>query len=124
MPLTILVVDDNRLALRLAQLLLEKEGHNVIPLSNWADTATELFGKDIDLAMIDVNMPGLQGDRLVQILRQSRRGQRTPVLLISDLPEETLRQKAQSCLADDWVRKPLEMVTLRPKLERLCGNTA
>jgi CheY-like chemotaxis protein len=120
MGLTILVVDDNKLALRLAQLSLQKEGHTVIALENWADTGTELFGREIDLALIDVNMPGLQGDSLVRILRQSRRGQRTPIVLLSDLPEEALRQKAQACLADDWMRKPLDVPKLREKIQRIC----
>ena len=121
-PRTILVVDDNTLALRLATMTLQRDGHSVIAIANWADTARELFGKDIDLAIVDVNMPGLSGDRLVGILRQSRKGQRTPILLVSDLPEEMLRMKAQACCADDWMRKPLEREALRQKIERVCGS--
>jgi len=117
---TALVVDDNALALRLAQAILEREGHKVIAVANWSEVTNILFSQDVDIAFIDINMPGLQGDRLTEILKQTRRGRETPVVLCSNLPADSLREKAQFSGANDWIQKPLTPDSLRAKIEKLC----
>jgi len=124
MGVTVLVVDDNSLALRLSRMVLEREGHRVVALAHWSDVSDTLFREDIDIAFVDVNMPGLQGDQLVSILKQTRKGRATPVILVSNLPSETLRQKAQSSGADDWIQKPLTSEAVRQKIEKLVRTTS
>ena len=79
MPLTALIVDDNLLALRLTRAVLERDGHKVVALSHWSDVADMLYREEVDIALVDVNMPGLQGDKLVEILKQTRRGRNMPL---------------------------------------------
>ncbi len=118
MPLTALVVDDNPLALRLARAVIEREGHRVVALAHWAEVTDVVFREEIDIAFFDVNMPGLQGDKLVEILKQTRRGRSMPIVLVSNLPPDTLREKAQAAGADDWIQKPLTGEAVRARIER------
>lgn len=115
---TALIVDDTPLALRLGQAILEKEGLRVLATAKWSDVADLLFRDEVDVVFVDVNMPGLQGDRLVEILRGTRRGRQTRIVLLSNLPPETLREKAQTSGADDWIQKPLSGESVREKLRK------
>jgi CheY-like chemotaxis protein len=119
MALTALVVDDNPLALRLSRAVLEKEGIRVLEVARWPEVSDIFYREEIDLVLCDVNMPGIQGDKLVEILKQTRRGRKVPVLLVSNLSADILREKAKNAGADDWIQKPLTGEVLREKLERL-----
>lgn len=118
MAITAVVVDDNPLALRLSKALLEREGHRVLAIPRWSEVSDLLFREEVDVVFVDVNMPGLQGDKLVEILKGTRRGRQLPIILISNLPVESLREKAQAAGADDWIQKPLTSEMVRTKLEK------
>jgi len=118
MKLNILIVDDGPRALRLGRAIIEREGHAVVPISNWSQVAPAMFGEKVDMLLVDVNMPGLNGDRLVEIVKQTGTGRRTPIILVSNLPEEDLRQKAQLSGADGWAQKPLTTEKVRELVKR------
>jgi len=122
--ITALAVDDNPLALRLTRMLLERDGHRVIALARWSDVFPALFEQDIDVAFIDVNMPGLGGDRLLQVVRATDRGRLLPCILVSTLPQDVLAEKARAAGADGWIQKPLTGDSVRGELRRVCKPVA
>jgi len=114
----VLVVDDDAFAIKLAKAVLEKEGANVIGVSTWPEVNAAFFDHEVALAFIDCQMPGLQGDQLVRILKQSPRGKKTPLILVSSLPEDDIRARAESSAADGWLQKPLTTSKVRTILRK------
>src|SRR5687767_1646654 len=114
----ILLVDDSDLALELAKMKLEEAGYAVVTLNSPFGFSATFRAERPDLVLLDVSMPALQGDRLVQIARRhwsshppSRAGvlgtppKRCPIVLYSDRPARELRSIALNCGADAYVAK-------------------
>lgn len=67
---TILVVDDNEEYLEVTRRLLEREGHEVLAVTNGPDALAQLRQSQIDLLLLDYFMPGMTGEDVVVQLRQ------------------------------------------------------
>ncbi len=118
--LKILVVDDNPLARRLAAAIIEREGHEVVAVDAWHQVNQLIFKEGVDLAFVDVNMPGLSGDKLIEILKRSRSGKQLPLVLLSDLPAEDLAKRAVKAGADGFLNKPLTTAAVKEVIREHC----
>jgi len=67
---TILLVDDNPEYLEATRLLLEREGHQVIPAASGLEALSLLRKQSVDLMLLDYFMPGMTGEEVVLQLRQ------------------------------------------------------
>jgi CheY-like chemotaxis protein len=105
--LTILVLDDNPLVLKLARALLEREGSTVLTAASWIEFNHVLAANTPDIIFLDVNLPSIKGNRLSEVLKSQSNKKDIPIVLISDLPEKSLEEMFPSSGADAWLRKPL-----------------
>lgn len=88
----VLVIDDDPFMLKVISDLLQKAGFQVHAQES-AVGATQVIVKDrIDAAVIDWNLPGMQGDDVIRLLRTWEEMKDLPVLLITGAPEETLER--------------------------------
>lgn len=78
---TILCVDDNEQALSIRKILLETRGYRVLACSNGEDALEQFRKGGIDLVMTDLVMPGLDGARLIDQIKEV--SPRTPAILLS-----------------------------------------
>lgn len=117
--LTILVLDDNPLVLKLARALLEKEGATVLTAASWIEFNHVLATHTPDLILIDVNLPSIKGNRLSEVLKSQASKKHIPIVLISDLPEKALEEMFPASGADAWIKKPLTRDKLIDIADRL-----
>jgi len=79
----ILVVDDDAATLRIIELLLERNGYSV-RTANTGENALTLIREMVPAAMIlDVNMPGMSGFDVCQIIKRDERFDKIPVILLT-----------------------------------------
>lgn len=78
---TILCVDDNEQALSIRKILLETRGYRVLACSNGEDALEHFRKGGIDLVMTDLVMPGLDGARLIDQIKEA--SPQTPAILLS-----------------------------------------
>jgi CheY-like chemotaxis protein len=104
---TVLILDDNPLVLKLARALLEREGATVLTASSWIEFNHAIGSNDPDIILLDINLPGIKGNRLSEVLKLQTNKSGIPIILISDLPERSLQEILPSSGADAWLRKPL-----------------
>lgn len=69
MSKTALVVDDNAANRRLAAMLLKKVGWEVDEVEDGYQAIDYLKSKTVDIVLLDINMPGMNGDEVCRILR-------------------------------------------------------
>lgn len=115
---TVLVLDDNPLVLKLARALLEREGATVLTAASWIEFNHVLAANTPDIIFLDVNLPSIKGNRLSEVLKSQSNKKDIPVVLISDLPERALEEMFPSSGADAWLRKPLTREKLIEVIER------
>lgn len=101
----ILVVDDDEHILQLVTIHLKKEGYDVLTAQHAEEALAILEDEVVNLAIVDVMMPGMNGFELTKILT---RDLDIPVLLLT--AKDQLADKEQGFLAgsDDYLIKPFE----------------
>lgn len=101
----ILVVDDDPTLAMIAGEILELEGYEVRIQTTPFGTTVALAEFRPDLVLLDVNMPGLAGDKLLPLLRATRDGVGARIVFFSSNDEESLRAKVKTAGADGFIRK-------------------
>lgn len=101
----VLMVEDSRNAARLMRDVLEREGYEVFEAGNGAEALELLDAQRVDIIVLDVMMPVMDGYEFTEKLRYV--GDMTPILMVTakDLPEE----RCQGFIAgtDDYMVKPV-----------------
>ncbi len=117
--ITVLLVEDDA-ALRLTtRLVLEKFGFTVVTATDGLDGLDRLDDGGVDVAVIDVMMPRLDGIGLTKRIRDSVRWRDLPILLLTarDLPHDQVVGLESG--ADDYVTKPFDGEVLAARLRAL-----
>lgn len=121
--LRILVADDNPVNLRVTRGIMEHAGHTVITAADGEQALTMLEAEqDIDLAIIDMQMPGLSGLDVVRHWRFMEQGHLPIVILTADAREESMRA-CREAGADAFLTKPINGIDLIDTVARLVTAT-
>ncbi|HEY6877909.1 MAG TPA: response regulator [Polyangiales bacterium] len=88
----VLVIDDDPFMLKVITDLLEKAGYHVITRDSPSGATQVLVSERVDAAVIDWNLPGLQGDAVIRLLRSWEEVRDLPVLLVTGAPRDTVEQ--------------------------------
>jgi adenylate cyclase len=112
----ILIADDDAVSRKLLRRLLEQDGHSVHAAANGAE-ALELFGEqDIDVVLLDIVMPGLDGISVLERLKATHTSNHVPVIMISAVDEAESVVRCIETGADDYLPKPFNPVLLRARI--------
>ncbi|MDY6896789.1 MAG: response regulator [Cyanobacteriota bacterium] len=118
----VMLVDDDRMILRLVKTLLEPWGIKVNILSNSLQFWDELESIKPDLLVLDVQMPNIDGIELCQLLRNDSRWAWLPIIFLTGQRDADTIQQVFSAGADDFINKPVvapELITrIFNRLER------
>jgi two-component system OmpR family response regulator len=99
----ILVVDDEARIREVVQYALEKEGFRVTGVDTGAAALAAVSRGDVDLVVLDVMLPGIDG---LEVCRRLRAKSATPILFLSARGEEIDRVVGLEVGGDDYIAKP------------------
>ena len=116
---SIMVIDDEQEILRLLKRTLEPEGCDVATANGGVSAFLLMEERRPDLVILDIMMPGLDGFRVLELIRQRSN---VPVIMLTARGEVTTVRDALGLGADDYVRKPFHtrelLARIRAKLRR------
>lgn len=107
---TIVVVDDEQAITDLIEIYLKNENYNVAKFDNGQDALDYIEREKVDLAILDIMLPDLNGFTVCQRIREKYH---FPVIMLTAKDEETDKITGLTLGADDYITKPfrpLEMV--------------
>jgi DNA-binding response OmpR family regulator len=104
MPQRVLVIDDSPILLDLTVKALGAAGLDARGAADLAGLDAALSEGPVQLILVDVNMPEMFGDDVVEFLRVQRKVD-ARLLLYSDLPEDELARRATAAGADGYIVK-------------------
>jgi two-component system, chemotaxis family, chemotaxis protein CheY len=123
MALNVLVVDDSAVmrsmlirTLRLSGLPLT----NVYQAGDGAEALTLLAAHDVDLALVDINMPVMNGEQLIQRVREDARLAGVALIVVSTEGSET-RIEALKARGASFIHKPFTPEQVRTTVLRVLG---
>ena len=111
-PFTVLIVDDNPVNRELWSLYLASEGHEVETAADGEEALRLLDEAPVDLVLLDVMLPGLDGFEVLEKLRRERTPEELPVVMATakDKSEDIVRGFELG--ANDYVTKPIHLDVL------------
>lgn len=115
----ILVIDDSELAREMLCDLLEAAGHRVVSLPSPIGATRAALKQALTVVVIDVDMPGMPGDKLASLFREHRQLDHLGIVLVSGTHEADLRELAERSGADASVAKSRLQTDLTPTVERV-----
>ena len=115
------MVEDNEMLLSGISKTLEDFGHCVEGFTHGSRADQHLKHEGADLAIIDINLPGMDGLGITQRLRQ--REQKLPVLILTARSSTEDRVRGLDAGADDYLVKPFAMAELAARVRALGQKT-
>jgi two-component system, OmpR family, response regulator ChvI len=116
LPRTIALVDDDQNILTSVSIALEAEGFAVRTYTDGAEALKGLADKPVDVAVLDIKMPRMDGMELLSRIRQKSR---MPVIFLTSKDEEVDEILGLRMGADDYIRKPFSQRLLIERIRAL-----
>jgi CheY-like chemotaxis protein len=118
--LRILLAEDNPVNQRLALRLLEKMGHRITLVDNGQDALQRMMQGGIDLVLMDVQMPELDGLTATRRIRQWElaHGGHVPIIAMTARAMQGDRERCLEAGMDDYLSKPIDSERLRTLVSR------
>ena len=110
----ILIADDDKDIIRLLKIYLASDGIEIAEACDGGQAIGSLANDDIDLALIDIMMPRVDGYELIKHIRQRKRY--IPVIVISAKVSLSDRVLGMDIGADDYITKPFEPLEVAAKV--------
>ena len=121
MPQTIALVDDDRNILTSVSMTLEAEGFAVRTYTDGAEALRALMQQPVDLAVLDIKMPRMDGMELLEKLRKSSD---LPVIFLTSKDDEVDELMGLRMGADDYIKKPFSQRLLIERIRTLLRREA
>jgi signal transduction histidine kinase len=117
-PVKFLLVDDLPENLLSLEALLRREDLLLLKAKSGDEALELLLDHDVALALIDVQMPGLSGFELAELIRGNERTRRIPIIFVTAGSHSSERRfQGYGAGAVDFIQKPIEPDVLRSKTE-------
>ncbi|WP_297507829.1 hybrid sensor histidine kinase/response regulator [uncultured Caulobacter sp.] len=115
-PINFLLVDDLEENLLALEALLQREGLTCLKARSGEEALELLLVHEVALALLDVQMPGMDGFELAEFMRGSERARHIPIIFVTAGAASSQRRfRGYEAGAVDFIQKPIEAHILRSK---------
>lgn len=112
----ILVIEDDSLIRNEIVILLEKAGYQVDEITDFKDTTQQAMKYDVDLILLDLNLPGESG---FQICKNLKAKESIPILILTSRDRLNDEIHALKLGADEYLTKPFRKERLLARIENI-----
>jgi len=118
----ILISDDEKIMLKIIELRLKKDGHEVIVTSNGKEAIEQIKLHDPDMIIADIMMPFTSGLEIVSMVKQNHLHRKVPIIILSAMGQENVVLEAFNLGADDYITKPFSPNEFSMRVKRLAAS--
>jgi len=118
----ILIVDDSPTTRKLVGYVLKKKGYTTEEAEDGMDAMEKLGGSEIDLVIVDLNMPNMDGISFVKNLRNGYYNPDLPVVMLTTTSDGDLKEEALGAGVNMFLNKPIQPEVLIYKIESLLAG--
>jgi putative two-component system response regulator len=115
----ILIVDDQPQNIELLEAYLAGQDYEIITAANGEEALEKLSGNQIDLILLDVMMPGIDGFEVTRRVRKDNTHRLLPIIMVTALRETEDRVKGIEAGCDDFISKPIDKTELLARVRSL-----
>lgn len=116
---TILIVDDDEMILKMAEFILQQDGYDVVKCLSGMSCLEYLKYGQVDLILLDVEMPIMSGIQTLEILRSNEAFVNIPVMFLTASADVETVATASSLGAAEYVVKPFMPQELVERVKKI-----
>ena len=117
---SILIVDDSRTNILLLESMLENRGYTSVYSCLSAKEAYNLLDEfSIDIILLDVNMPGIDGIEACKTIKKIPKHKQIPIIMVTADDSDKNLEDSFNAGASDFVTKPVNFITLSTRMKNL-----
>jgi two-component system chemotaxis response regulator CheY len=120
MAKTILVIDDSASLRQVVKMALTGAGYNVIEAGDGQAALALLDGRQVNMAVCDVNMPIMNGIEFVKAAKALPSYKFMPILMLTTESQEEKKEQGKAAGAKAWMVKPFSPTQLVNAVSKLC----
>jgi len=109
---TIAIIEDDIAIVQMYRMKFEAEGYDVITAGDGRAGLTLLSNTDVDIVLLDLMMPNMNGDEMLEQLRKTDYGKKLPVIVLTNMGEN---EAPNSIKQDDMVKDFIVKASMTPK---------
>lgn len=118
--LTILLIDDEPELLRVWRMLLEMSGYRILTAQNGRDALRIALREKPSMIFCDMNMPGMDGERVLRTLRRMKPTREVPfVFLTGSVVDDLVKSRVDHLGASEFLCKPCPITRIRDVIDTL-----
>jgi DNA-binding response OmpR family regulator len=121
---TVLVCDDERFILESVTWVVRQEGYGVLTAEDGEQALVRARSEHPDLMLLDIMLPGKTGFEVCRELKADPETSGIYIVLLTCLGQESDREEAERCGADEFLTKPFSPRHLRRRLHEVLDRTA
>ncbi len=116
--LRILLAEDNEINQRLARIMFERAGHQVICAGNGREAVEMLYENDVDMIFMDVQMPEMDGIEATAVIRSNSDWNHIPIIAMTAHAMRGDRERFLDAGMDDYISKPIRTDDVLEAIQR------
>jgi two-component system chemotaxis response regulator CheY len=118
----VLVVEDSPTMRQLIVFALKRiRGFQIVEANDGVDGLKKLSAEKFDLILTDINMPIMDGLKLVSMVRNDPNYKETPIIVITTEGATEDRERALALGANEYITKPIQTMKILETVRRLMG---
>ncbi|NOR49786.1 MAG: response regulator [Desulfuromonadales bacterium] len=118
----VLVVEDSPTMRQLIVFALKRiRGFQIVEANDGVDGLKKLSAEKFDLILTDINMPIMDGLKLVSMVRSDPNYKETPIIVITTEGATEDRERALALGANEYITKPIQTMKILETVRRLMG---
>ncbi len=118
----VLVVEDSPAMRQLIRFALSKvKDLEVVEANDGVDGLSKVSGQKFDLLVVDINMPIMDGLKLIDMVRKNAEHKDVPILIITTESAEEDRQRAMALGVEEYLTKPVQSQQIVESAKKLLG---
>ncbi|MGE0631635.1 MAG: response regulator [Pseudobdellovibrionaceae bacterium] len=118
-PKVILVIEDDETMRSAMKRIFESDGFKVIMAADGTQLSTVLDDSPLDLIILDIGLPWINGIELAQLMKQNSDLKKLPLIFVSGKTSSEEMKMAFDVGADDFIKKPFDVEKLKKTVRTL-----
>lgn len=118
-PLTLLIIEDDETMRNALRRIFESDGFKVLSAADGTQLSDVLTDDPIDLIMLDVGLPWINGFELAKLMKEHKDLKKIPLVFISGKTSELDVKRGFQVGADDYIKKPFDIDKIKKTVNTL-----
>jgi len=122
MKKVIMVADDSSTVRKFVSFSLKMKEYEVVQAEDGMDALEKMSQTHVDLAIVELNMPNMDGYELIETIRSSEDYSDLPVIILSSEGSEAAIEKGKQAGADSYMNKPFDTNMLQYSVSKFLND--